>query len=262
MSEKTKKKIWLPILVIIGLFIAIQSTGWIKTSKYFINKITDPSAKQAQKAALSWYSLINYRSIAAENNRLKDELGRLSVDFVKLSGLEKENDYLKKELGLLKTKKYDYAMASVIGRQIGNDQIIILDKGSNDGITAGQPTIANQGVIVGKILRVEQNRSFLELLTSPESQLAAALAQTSGTSGLIKGKIGNYLVMEQIPQSQQIKNGDLIITSGLEEKVPRGFLVGSVAQVEGVSGQIFKTAGIAPAFSYQNLQFLTIIKGY
>ena len=67
------------------------------------------------------------------------------------------------------------------------------------------------------------------------------------------------MLLDLIPQDQEINIGDLVITSGLENNIPRGLLIGEVVEVISQVGQIFKQAKIIPPFNYQNLQTLTLI---
>jgi len=263
MERRHKKNFFFACLAAIIIFFIFESNNWFKTGESFIRKnITAPWEKSSYNLGNSFFNFIHYRKIAAENTSLKNDLAKLSVDYVKLNSLITENDYLKKELGFLHAKKYGYVMVNIIGKQPFNDQILILNKGADDGLAVNQPVTVEQGIIVGKIINIEKDRSWLELLTSPDGQLAVSLSQINGTAGLLTGQIGNNLLMEQIPQDTEIKEGDLIITSGLEEKIPRGLVVGYVNQVENLTGQIFKQARILPAITYQNLRILTVIKGF
>jgi rod shape-determining protein MreC len=203
---------------------------------------------------------LNYRSLVEENRLLKEEVAKLSIDYLKLASLAAENDYLKKELAFVAKSAYRHQLAKVIGRTPLNEQVLIIDQGSGAGLAVGQPVTVNQGVIVGRLVKVEEQRSYLQLLTDTNSQLAVAVGNFSGTSGLLKGQAGNSLLLDLIPQDQELKVDDLVITSGLEEKIPRGLLVGRLSQINQVVGQIFKQARVNPLFNYQNLQIVDVIK--
>jgi len=263
MEKRYKKNFFFACLLAMVIFFIFESNNWFKAGESFIRKnATTPWEKSSYNLGNSFFDFINYRKIAAENSALKYNLAKLSVDYVKFNSLITENNYLRKELGFLHEKKYAYIMVNIIGKQPFNDQILILDKGADDGLAVNQPATVGQGIIVGKVINVEKDRSWLELLTSPDGKLAVSLSQINGTAGLLTGQIGNNLLMEQIPQDREVKEGDLIITSGLEEKIPRGLMVGYVNQVENLTGQIFKQARILPAITYQNLQILTVIKDF
>jgi rod shape-determining protein MreC len=166
---------------------------------------------------------------------------------------------LKRELNYLKSNKFDYLLADVVGKQLYNDQILVINKGTDQGLRENLAVTVGQGIVIGKIISALPQRSEVRLLTSPNSELAVTLNQEVGTNGVVKGKAGNGLAMEFIPQNLKINDGDLVVTSGLEENIPRGLLVGKINGVESLVGRVFQKADVLPPFNYQNLQFLTII---
>lgn len=199
------------------------------------------------------------RQILEENDYLKSEISKLSLDYIKLASLETENEYLKKELDFLQTNKYKYQLADVVSQQLYNSHAVFINKGSKQGIRENLPVTVAQGVVVGKIVSVTEERSEVLLLTDVNSELAVTLSQSPGTSGVVAGQAGGSLTMEFIPNNLEIKTGDLVVTSGLEENIPRGLLVGRVSDVENIIGEIFKHAKVVPPFDYSNIQSFTVI---
>ena len=204
--------------------------------------------------------ITNLNEIVKENSKLKDELGRLSIDYVKLLDMQSENEYLRKELDFVREGGYQFKVADVIGRLPDNQQMLIINQGSRAGLEEGFAATVGQGVVVGKVFKVEADIAYVMLLSDSQSSLAVSLVNSANTSGLLKGQgLETSLLMDLIPLNQELNQGDLVISSGLEEKIPRGFLVGEVSQVDNTVGQIFKQAKIIPAFAFQNIQSLTII---
>ena len=262
MGKKIRKKYFLICLFLVILFFSFYGTSWFQAVLNQALKISAPIEKKAYQLGESLFSFLNYSRLAKENSRLREEVSRLAIDYIEQQTLSQENTYLRRELDFLRAKKFVFVLTDVIGRQPDNDQILILDQGSSAGLEVNLPVTVGHGIMIGKIIKVETNRAWAELLTSPESSAAASLATLSGTNGLINGQIGNNLLLESIPQDKEIKEQDLVITSGLEEKIPRGLLVGYVIEVESLAGQVFKRARIEPAINYHNLQILTVIKGF
>lgn len=242
------------------LLIFFHGLGWLKAPEALLAKILAPVETKFYAWGLNFSALKNYQTINEENLRLKGELAELSVDYLKLSELETENRYLKNELNFLRTVNYGWQLVKVIGRQPLNDNIFIIDAGSANGLKPGLAVTVNQGVVIGKISQVEQNRSFVQLLNDTSSRLAVSFGdRASGTNGLLSGQAGNSLVIKLIPQSEPVEEKQTVVTSGLEELVPRGLLVGQISQVEQQVGQIFKQARVNPPFNYHNLHVLTVI---
>ncbi len=246
-------------LAIVVLLIFFHYVGFLAFFEQAIIKLSLPLQQTFYNWGSSFNKIVHLNDLSQENQRLQDELARLSIDYIKLASLESENEYLRSELNYLKQENYQYQLANIVSRLPFNDQIVIIDQGTLKGLKEGLAVTVSQGVIVGKVLKVEENMSYVELLSSIQSNLAVSLSQFSGTNGLIKGKAGISLLMDFIPQDQEVKKGDLVISSGLEEQIPKGLLVGEVSEVISQLGQIFKQAKVISPFNYQNLQTLTII---
>lgn len=257
--DKQKKNFWLRLFIIIAVLITAHYLGWLRPLEKVLFKGLIPLQKTFYGLGNNLNLIGNLNDIKTENEKLKEEIGKLSIDYVNLVALEKENEYLRKELEFLKKENYGYLLANVVSRQESNNEILIIDHGSKNGLKVGLPATVAQGVIVGKIIKVEEELSYVSLLANTQSKLAVSLTNEQETSGILVGQTGASLQMDLIPNNQAINTGDQVITSGLEQYIPRGLVVGVVEKVDGEIGQIFKKAKINPLFDYQNLHYLTII---
>jgi len=257
--EKLKKRQVKIVLAAILVLIFFHYLGLFNKFEQGLLKLVYPLEQLLYRWGSNFGQLVHFSEVYQENQRLREEVARLSVDYVKLESLMTENKYLRAELHYLKENKYHYQLADIIGRLPYNDQVLIINQGKKAGLKEGLAATVAQGVIIGKIFKVEETRTYVELLTSTQSHLAVSLASFSGTNGLLQGRAGNNLLIDFIPQTQEVKVGELIITSGLEELIPRGLLVGEISEVISQVGKIFKQAKVNLPFNYQNLQTLTII---
>jgi len=260
--NKSSKSSLKYVLAVVILLIFFHYLGFLNFLEQGVIKVLLPVQETFYNWGSSISKIVHLNEISKENQKLREEIARLSVDYVQLANLEAQNNYFRSELDYLQNENFEFKLAQVIGRLPLNNQILIINQGHLNGLKEGLAVTVSEGIVVGKILSVEENRAYVELLTNTQSSLAVSLSNLSGTSGLIKGKAGNSLSMEFIPQSEFIEVGDMVISSGLEELIPRGLLVGEVSEVTSQVGQIFKQAKVIPPFSYQNLQTLTVIISY
>ena len=258
MDKYTKKPLRLALAAIIAL-IFFHYLGVLGLLEQGLMKIFLPAQKSFYRFGQSLGQISQLEAIIKENSKLQEEIAKLSIDYVKLASLEAENKYLRSELDYLNAHDYSYQMANIVSRLPFNDQVIMLDKGRTEGLVEGLAVTLNQGIIVGKVLKVEENQAYVALLTDAQSSLAVSFGSQSGTAGLVEGRAGLNLVMDYIPQNQDIAPNEAVVTSGLEELIPQGLLVGWVGEVNSQVGQIFKQAKIIPPFNYQNLQTVTVI---
>jgi len=215
----------------------------------------------AQSRVGSFYDAwLAKRSLLQENQDLKNQLVSYQVEAAKIRALEDENALLKNELKFAETAKYKYVSARIIsGVTDPYSQSIVINAGKNDGLDKGLAVVSAAGVLVGKILEANDNYSKVLLLTDDKSKVAAAVQNDDHTSGLVEGQFGLNFTLTNIPRDQQIKEGDLIVTSGLEGRIPKNLPIAKVESVKVVESEIFKTAILSPLLDFNNLSYVLVI---
>ena len=108
---------------------------------------------------------------------------------------------------------------------------LVLDKGLQHGLLAGQPVIGSRGVI-GQITRVLPLSSEVTLLTDRNATLPVELQRTGQRAIAFGGGNDGLLDLRFLAASSDIKPGDLVVTSGLDGVYPPGLPVGKVARHE------------------------------
>ncbi len=200
------------------------------------------------------------RDLLQENEDLKKEINRLAVDGSKLKSLQEENDLLKKELNFVEESKMKFVSAKIVtGISDPLTRSVIINRGRKDGLDSGLAVVADKGVLVGKVLEVYDDFSKVVLLNDNSSKVAATVQNLDHTVGLVEGQYGLSFSMTNIPQNQEIREGDTVVTSGLEGKIPKNLLIAEVESVTEVESEIFKTAILRPIISLGNLSYVEVI---
>lgn len=207
-----------------------------------------------------------------EDVDLKKELKILQIDNIKLlaenakmHNLQAENDDLRKLLDFTENKEYSYIIANVVSKNLllnvhEQNNNLIINKGLQDGVEEGLAVINSEGVVVGKILEVKEMSSLLVLTSNNECRYAAMIQNGSGVSGIMEGRLGLTMSINFIPQTESIKSGDFVVTSGLEQKIPAGLLLGTVVEVKKESNEIWQSAVVDPIVNLDNLKIVSILK--
>ncbi|MFA6428376.1 MAG: rod shape-determining protein MreC [Candidatus Buchananbacteria bacterium] len=203
--------------------------------------------------------LTQQTKLLAENENLTKEKTVLLQKIVQTGQCLQENESLKKQLGYLQETKLRYLTAQIITRDPASDTILIIDRGSASGLTPGLAVITDTGLLLGKIIKTNDNTSFVRLLNDNLSKVAVTLQNNNQLNALVTGKYGLSLTMEQIPQDQKVNSEDLVITSGLEQNIPRGLLVGQVDKVTQKPGEYWQTAYLKTLFNLNQISLVTII---
>lgn len=174
--------------------------------------------------------------------------------------IQDENTELKKQIDFKNSSKLPVVTAQIIGKEINNSgQVIVLNRGSRDGIKINQPAIEGEGVVVGKIIKTEADISFVRLITDNATKLAAVILNRDRSQGVVEGGYGISLRMTLIPRNEVVMVGDQVITSGLEEGIPRGLLIGTVAVVENEAYKPFQQAILTPNANIDKLTLLGVL---
>lgn len=196
--------------------------------------------------------------VREENARLREELARVRSDRALLAELQVENRHLGELLELRDALGTTAVAANVIGSDAtGLSRTLILASGSSNGIRPGMAVLSNQGV-VGKIIAVSPHASRVLLIDDHNSALDG-FDQRSRARGIVAGLVDDGLILKYADRSQDIRNGDTVVTSGLDGIFPRGLLVGTIKSVHREGPGLFLGVRIAPAVDFRGLEQVLVI---
>ena len=206
--------------------------------------------------------------LRVDNAALRAENERLSAENARLEEIRRENDQLTALLQLRAGFDFKTAAATVIARESSEfRRLIVLDKGTSDGIAVGDVAVAAGGALAGRVVEVGPNSAKVVLLTDSESTVIGQLT-TNAATGEVVGQLGGVLIMRQIDSSETVAVGDEVVTAGIElgggvrSPYPKGLLVGQVVDVRRDANDVVQTAYLQPAASLDKLEFLLVITDY
>ncbi len=211
-----------------------------------------------QKPLVIFSSWLNGRFITSEEYKeMRAQRDSLAARLVEDDKLKRDNDELRAILGFSNRSQRRIQTAAVIARSGSSARdVLLIDRGSDDGLTVGDPVVVGDGYFIGKISSVAAQTSTIKPLTDEQSATAGSILNTTRTIGIIKGDRSGLLKLELIPQDEQIDEFDLVVTSGLETSVPSGLLIGLIRRVETTSTDAFQSALIEP---FVDLRRTTIV---
>ncbi len=257
-----------PIIVVLILFlfgVQLSSQDYNDTSKdsffsgivlrvtyypqKFVNYTTD-------KVVTTWQNYMEIVDVNKENAKLKEEIRILKQQNFALKEVERQNVRLTKLLELTEATPYPVVSANVIAGSPSaiRSEVIIIDKGSSDGLRTGMP-VASLGGVVGRVFMVGKSSSEVILITDPLSAVDAYVHRTRAR-GIVKGN-GNQCVMEYVEKMSDVSKGDKIISSGKDGFFPKGVLIGTVHEINADGG--FVNASVVPHMDLNSLEEVVII---
>jgi rod shape-determining protein MreC len=194
-----------------------------------------------------------------DNALLRKRIDELLLERAKYQEAVLENKRLKGLLKLIESRQQYIAAARVLSR--GADQwshTVVLDKGEKDGISKDMSAITPKG-LAGKIVNVTGSYSKLLLLTDINFSAAVRL-QESRKEGVISGTGTRKAVLKYIPYEDEVKVGDIVITSGLDQLFPEGIPVGFVSKIDKQGTTHFQYIEVTPYADDSTMEEVLIIK--
>lgn len=195
-----------------------------------------------------------------ENESLAEENLKLRAENASLAFLRDENESLRKSIGMEIRQKFDLLPSEVIGRG-GEAQLgaVVIDRGAAHGVQTGMPAIVGEGILVGVVDEVYPASSRVTLLSSSQSTLGAITVEHSA-KGIARGDRGLGIAYDMVLQSDTLRSGDRVVTSGVGGSIPSGLLIGTVGQVRDSEDRLFRRASIVPPMELESIRFVFLIK--
>jgi rod shape-determining protein MreC len=193
----------------------------------------------------------NNRSLALENRRLLNELAAFQE-------VALENKRLREIVDFNAPLEGRKVVAQVIAQDISPEfRMIRINKGSRHGVENGMAVIALEG-IVGRVIRT--GRDFSDVLTLLDSSSAIdSLLQRNRVRGLVEGLGSQLLSMKYLRRTDDVQEGDIVVSSGIGGLFPKGLIIGKVTSVRKKNFGITQTVEVATSVDFNRLEEVTII---
>ncbi len=231
--------------ILILCILAIEFTSLfspIETLGAYVSNIVRPQQSQTQE---------------------QGQCGSCTTDTVRLHVLEEENIQLRDLLAFVERAKLSPLIARRIGKSTDPFQReVVIDKGSRDGVSVGDPVVARDGILVGTVRSTEQTKSFVLALTDPRSKILSTIFQEKKEiHGITEGQFNTGLTMTLVPISEELRKDDLVVTSGLQDAIPAGLVIGTVQDIIKKPEDLFQSAVLRSALLLDNLALLSVLIG-
>ncbi|MEI6478450.1 MAG: rod shape-determining protein MreC [bacterium] len=191
-------------------------------------------------------SLRQIGTLRDQNLKLEQQVVTLQQTLADKQTVERENDALRKEVGVTGvTQTTEKALAHIVLISDNPlDRTVTVDIGSAEGIKPDQPAVS-QGALVGKVVSVRQHSAVIRLITSNQSRIQVWLSNNR-EKGLLVGD-GNSVLLTNITQGVEVKNDSIVETSGLGGSVPQGILVGETTGLASKKSDLSQSFKVKPA---------------
>jgi rod shape-determining protein MreC len=243
------------LAVSLALFVVdlrVQSLGLLRQS---VALVVDPVQRVAQTPGSLVDHAIAYlrglQDMREENARLTQAQLLTAPNLLRLEHLEAENERLRRLMAVKEREKASGQVAQIMytARDPFSRRIVI-DKGQQAGIVAGQPTIDEAGV-VGQVTRVFPFSAEVTLITDKDQAVPVQIVR-SGLRSVVFGLGNGQLELRYIPANADVQVGDLLVTSGLDGIFLPGFPVAKVTNIERDNAFAFARISALPLAGVEN----------
>jgi len=220
-----------------------------------LSPLQESSDLATRGIATIWRQL--FGASAAESERLRNENLALQAKLTTLAEITKENERLRKLLEFATPLGQHTVAARVIAADASSwFSTVMIDRGSKDGLKEGMAVITDQGV-AGRIVTCASNSSRVLLIVDASSRVST-LSERTRSRGVSRGD-GENLSFDYVPLTDDVKEGDIIVTSGLGDAFPKGLVVGRVIAVARRGFDMFQTIRIEPAVDLSRIEEVLVV---
>ena len=192
----------------------------------------------------SWFAL---RGVREENLALRRENLRLKGEVARLAESQEENARLRRLLGFAEAAPAPLLVAPVIGESpVLNLLTLKVGKGTRDGVAKGMAVLASEG-IVGRVLNAGPTSADVLLLSDSNFAVPVRVQRSRARAKVLGQGALQRPALVQAQRTEDIEEGDILVTSGTDGVFPKGLVVGRVAGVERPNHGMFLSAEVAPA---------------
>ena len=256
----SKKPVWIALTVALVIHIALISlqghrridTGfirvWVLDSLAPLEKLADRLLFGARQA---WDRYIVLVGVHEENLQLKRENDELKMQVIQQQEAIAEAERIRALAGFKPSGIGKPLIARVIARDPARSQTITIDKGRVHGLRPDIAVITPAGV-VGRVIQSSNFFSIVQLIIDSQSALGVML-QSTRRQGILKGTGGPDLDLDYIDDDNDLKEGDMFLTSGGDRIYPKGMPVGVITSV-GARRGLLKVVRVRPSADLGRLE--------
>jgi rod shape-determining protein MreC len=245
-------------LVRLAFFVSIAVLLMVLDARFryaeSVRQVVALAAYPIQRVAMApidvFHAVANYfgstAALQEENAALKTKQLRAAPELLRLEALQEENNQLRRLLDAQERLPGKSVFAEILyaGRDPFSRKVVI-DKGSQHNIQAGQPVIDDVGVI-GQVTRVYLLMSEVTLLSDKDQAIPLQVQRNGLRAVAYGGAEGGMLDLRFMAANADIRNGDTLVTSGIDGTYPPGLPVATVARIERDAAYAFAKIYLAP----------------
>lgn len=196
--------------------------------------------------------------VRAENRRLARRIAEIEAENLQFREALVASGHLGRVASMRDEVEIPMLPAEIVGLDVAPwFRSVLVDRGAEHGVEAGQPVITHEGV-VGVVTATSGHAAKTMLLLDRQSAVDA-LVQRSRARGVVRGVGRDRLEFEFVVRGADVSEGDEVVTSGLDGVYPKGLRLGRVAALRDAGGRLTRIAEIETAVDLGRLEQVFVL---
>ncbi|UCG37998.1 MAG: rod shape-determining protein MreC [bacterium] len=263
---RRREGLLLVLLVALSLLIIsrqVRDPGGMTYFRKAVIAVTTPfqSGFRAVTGGISrvWNGYVFLFGVRTENRRLREEVGRLRSEVQEL----REELFRAGRLEEFAAYRSETGFEGIAGRVIGESpdpwtRTVVVNLGSSDGVQRGMPVVTPAG-LVGRVVEVAGRSCVVRLIVDRSSRVPV-LVSRSRARAVLEGENSGTCQLKYLDRTEDVAEGDTVITSGLAGIFPRGVEVGTITQVIKRNHGLYQYAKLLPKAPLGRLEDVLILE--
>ncbi len=247
-------------LIIVGTLLVLPLVVWLTHAKQgralsafdrAVLAATSPIERAVNGVAAAAIERVeaftDRQAVHAQNLELRRRVIRLEGEVASLSEVRMENARLREALGFAQSPPAPVVLARVIGEGLSQNLLTLkIDRGEEDGLAPNMAVLSHQGV-VGRIQAVAPTSASVVLISDASASVPIRVQRSRARGTVVGQGAGKDFALTRMLRTDDIQDGDLLVTSGTDGIFPKGLPVGRAADVERPHHGMFLSARVVPA---------------
>lgn len=254
------------LLVPLGVFFAhAKKPGERSRLDGIVLAITSPVERvvswTVRKTLEGWSGYVALRGSHQRAAELEAQVSSLRMEKEQLVQERAEAERLRKLLGFTQASpERTYVGARVVGIRLGppGRQLVTIDRGSDQGVGRLMPVVTADGV-VGRVHAVNGSTADVLLLVDTYSSIAVRVDRSRARANVRGTGKPDGARLEYALRSEDLIEGDVLVTSGTDGIFPRGLTVGKVTQIRRSPQGLFQDATVVPAVDVTRIEEVLVL---
>ncbi len=208
-----------------------------------------------------WNGYLALRHSHERARALSQELNQLALDRMELRRVRAENERLRRLLGFAgDAEGWSLVGGRVVGVRLDPKglQLLVIDLGAEDGVARLMPVLSAEGV-VGRVHAVLSHSSEVLLLTDRNSSIAARVDRSRSRANVRGTGEPGACRLDYALRSEDVLEGDLLVTAGTDGVFPRGLPVGRIQGLRRGGQGLYQKAEVAPAVDVTKVEEVLVL---